>query len=136
MVQRIILDKLTKLAQEIDAAGYARGKAETMAALKRAVDQVGPTPLPVKIAKQRKVGRLASKPASRLMKGTAQFTVHKIIIEHPTGLRGTEIATLAEKEGVNRHTVRTALKRLKDYQSIDQRGKKWFNKTASKEAAE
>lgn len=114
--------EIEKIVGKAEKAAYQRGWDACIAwfvtAANQAKSPVAEAPSPKPGGLKRRQPSTKTKAVSRVPKGSAEELVLGVITEHP-GTRGTTIAkVLAGK--VNKHTVRTVLRRAKLNKKIEQ----------------
>jgi len=124
-------EQVAKFITEIEASAYEKGWRAGIAAVMAAANKIEATQAARAGHAPKRPKRNTTRPRQRAGKGVAQQVVQEAIKTHPNS-SGTEIARLVAKQGVNKHTVRTSLRRLRMAGAIVQRDKRWF---PAKEAA-
>jgi hypothetical protein len=131
-------ESLAKIASDLQRQSYKKGWNDAVAALAAAVmkmaDAAGVSaPVSSTAEPKRRATRGRHRKARAAKRGSARVIVSTAIRNNP-GKTGTEIALLVADK-VNKHTVRTQLRRLRLDNQIEQRDGRWYPNGASSAAA-
>lgn len=138
-------EQVAKITEAAERAAYQRGWDECAAAINDAAARIKSSVAaepkviepsikrPVPGGQKRRIPTVKRKKSARVRKGSTEGTVLDAIAEHP-GARGSKIAEMLDGK-VNKHTVRTVLRRLNIADKIEQRDEGWYLKGAYRQAA-